>query len=104
MSRELLNDADTRRYEGNAEIESGDVIEGDVAVLDGGLPLGGRVEGDVVVVNGSLQPGRTDAEITGDVIVVGGDITRPGRGRGGRRDGGLRGARERTAAAATWWT
>ena len=51
---ELLNDSDTRRYEGNAEIESGDVIEGDVAVLDGGLRLDGRVEGDVVVVNGGL--------------------------------------------------
>jgi hypothetical protein len=71
---ELLNDSDTRRYEGNAEIESGDVIEGDVAVLDGDLALDGRVEGDVVVVNGGLALGE-DAEITGDVIVVGGDIT-----------------------------
>lgn len=71
---ELLNDSDTRRYEGDAEIESGDVVEGDVAVLDGGLRLGGRVEGDVVVVNGGLTLGP-DAEVTGDVIVVGGDIT-----------------------------
>jgi cytoskeletal protein CcmA (bactofilin family) len=70
---EILNDADTRRYEGNAEIESGDVIEGDVAVMDGDLALGGRVEGDVVVVNGSLQLAE-GAEITGDVLVVGGDI------------------------------
>ena len=52
---EILNDAETRRYEGNAEIGSGDVIEGDVAVMDGDLALGGRVDGDVVVVNGSLR-------------------------------------------------
>lgn len=71
---DLLNDSDTRRYEGNAEIESGDVIEGAVAVLDGSLRLDGRVEGDVVVVNGALTLGA-DAEVTGDVIVVGGDIT-----------------------------
>ncbi|HST58723.1 MAG TPA: hypothetical protein VLK84_08550 [Longimicrobium sp.] len=69
----VLNAADTRRYEGNAEIESGDVIEGDVAVLDGDLSLGGRVDGDVVVVNGSLRLSR-GAEITGSVLVVGGDI------------------------------
>ena len=71
---DLLNDPDTRRYEGNAEIESGDVIEGDVAVLDGSLRLDGRVEGDVVVVNGALALGA-EAQVTGDVIVVGGDIT-----------------------------
>jgi cytoskeletal protein CcmA (bactofilin family) len=69
----ILNDADTRRYEGNAEIESGDEVEGDVAVLDGSLTLSGRVDGDVVVVNGNLHLGG-GAEITGDVIVVGGDI------------------------------
>lgn len=69
----VLNDAATRRYEGNAEIESGDVIEGDVGVLDGDLSLSGRVEGDVVVVNGDLLLAR-GAEITGDVLVVGGDI------------------------------
>lgn len=69
----VLNDADTRRYEGDAQIESGDVIEGDVAVLDGDLALGGRVEGDVVVVNGSLRL-SDGAEITGSVLVVGGDI------------------------------
>jgi cytoskeletal protein CcmA (bactofilin family) len=69
----VLNDAATRRYEGNAEIESGDVIEGDVAVLDGDLSLGGRVQGDVVVVNGDLRLAPS-AEITGDVLVVGGDI------------------------------
>jgi hypothetical protein len=70
---EILNNAETRRYEGNAEIESGDVIEGDVAVLDGDLALGGRVDGDVVVVNGSLRMAE-GAEVTGDVLVVGGDI------------------------------
>jgi hypothetical protein len=69
----VLNDPATRRYEGNAEIESGDVIEGDVAVLDGDLALGGRVRGDVVVVNGDLRLSE-GAEVTGDVLVVGGDI------------------------------
>lgn len=72
-ANEILNDAQTIRYEGNAEIESGDVVEGDVAVLDGSLRLNGRVEGDVVVVNGALALGA-DAQVTGDVIVVGGDI------------------------------
>lgn len=73
-ANEILNGSQTRRYEGNAEIESGDVLEGDVAVLDGSLRLNGRVEGDVVVVNGALALGA-DAQVTGDVIVVGGDIT-----------------------------
>jgi hypothetical protein len=74
---EILNDADTRRYEGNAEIESGDEVEGDVAVLDGSLSLAGRIAGDVVVVNGSLRL-NAGAEITGNVIVVGGDIEEDG--------------------------
>lgn len=69
----VLNDPQTRRYEGDAEIGSGDVVEGDVAVLDGSLVLGGRVDGDVVVVNGALNL-VAGAEITGDVLVVGGDI------------------------------
>ncbi|HLM68682.1 MAG TPA: hypothetical protein VK358_14180, partial [Longimicrobium sp.] len=69
----VLNGAETRRYEGNAEIGSGDVIEGDVAVLDGDLALGGRVQGDVVVVNGDLHL-SAGAEVTGSVLVVGGDI------------------------------
>jgi len=69
----ILNDATTRRYEGDAELESGDEVQGALAVLDGSLRLAGRVEGDVVVVNGSLAlaPG---AEVTGDIVVVGGDI------------------------------
>lgn len=69
----VLNDPQTRRYEGDAEIGSGDVVEGDVAVLDGSLALGGRVDGDVVVVNGALHLAE-GAEITGDVLVIGGDI------------------------------
>lgn len=73
---EILNDDQTRRYEGHAAIESGDVVEGDVAVLDGNLALGGRVEGDVVVVNGSLELSE-GAEVTGDILVVGGDIAQP---------------------------
>lgn len=72
-ANEILNDTQTRRYEGNAEIESGDVVEGDVAVLDGSLRLDGRVDGDVVVVNGALTLGA-QARVGGDVIVVGGDI------------------------------
>ena len=70
---EILNGAETRRYEGDAAIEAGDVVEGDVAVLDGDLQLAGRVDGDLVIVNGSVALGA-DAAVTGDVIVVGGDI------------------------------
>ena len=69
----ILNDDDTRRYEGNAEIEAGAEVDGDVAVLDGDLELGGLVDGDVVVVNGDLKLAE-GAEVTGDVIVVGGEI------------------------------
>jgi hypothetical protein len=69
----VLNDADTRRYEGRAEIAAGDEVLGDVAVLDGSLSLGGRVDGDVVVVNGNLSLGA-GAQVTGDVVVVGGDV------------------------------
>jgi hypothetical protein len=69
----ILNDGETRRYETDAEIEEGAEVDGDVAVLDGDLVLGGRVDGDVVVVNGSLWL-ADGAEITGVVIVVGGEI------------------------------
>ena len=69
----VLNHPETLRYEGNARIEAGDRVEGDVAVLDGNLELSGHVEGDVVVVNGELrlaEGGRVD----GSVLVVGGDV------------------------------
>lgn len=68
------------RARGAATVASGEVVEGNVAVLLGPLRVGGRVDGNVLVVNGdaTLDAG---AEIEGDVIVVGGSLDRDSAAR-----------------------
>ena len=70
---ELHNAPGTSRFSGTAVVAAGTELRGDVAIIDGPLVLEGTVDGRVLVVNGSalLRPG---ARITGDLIVVGGDI------------------------------
>ena len=72
--RAVFDDPQTLLYEGDTTIRSREVIEGDVAVLEGDLALAGEVRGDVVVVNGDL---RLDpfARVSGDVIVLGGRMS-----------------------------
>jgi len=71
---EFFNRPTTTRLEGATEVPSGSVIEGDVAVLAGPVTVGGRITGDLVVVNGDLQvlPG---GRIQGDATVIGGEVT-----------------------------
>ncbi|HEU0301143.1 MAG TPA: hypothetical protein VFR37_16885 [Longimicrobium sp.] len=70
---EVLNDPATVRHEGETAVEAGRTVGASLAVLDGDLALAGRVEGDVVVLNGNLAL-AAGAEITGGVIVAGGEI------------------------------
>lgn len=67
---------------GDYQIPRGRVVDGNLALLNGELRLGGEVKGDVLVLNGtlSLEP---SAEVHGDVLQVGGDVER----HGGRVDG-----------------
>jgi hypothetical protein len=71
---DFFNDPRRQRFDGDTLIAAGEVVRRDIAVLAGTLTVAGRVEGSIVVVNGdlALQPG---AEITGDVLVVGGGVT-----------------------------
>lgn len=55
------------------EIRTGDVVDGNVSVIQGPLVIAGRVKGRVLAINSDviLQPG---ARIDGDLLVVGGDV------------------------------
>jgi hypothetical protein len=80
---DFYNDPRRTRYEGPVRIQISEVVEGDVAALNGPLTVAGRIEGSVVMVNGDvvIEP---DGAITGDVLVVGGDVI----GEEGARVGG----------------
>jgi hypothetical protein len=63
----------TTRLVGRTRLPRGNEWRGDVAVRNGPALIGGRVQGTLVVINGDvlLEPG---AEITGNLIVVGGTV------------------------------
>ncbi len=65
-------------------IPRGQTVDGNLALLNGDLRLGGEVKGDVLVLNGtlSLEP---SAVVHGDVVQVGGTVER----NGGQVDGEL---------------
>lgn len=70
---ERFNAPATLRATGRLEIPAERSVEGDVAVLDGPLTLGGHVAGSVVVLNGDvvLLPG---ARVDGGLLVIGGTV------------------------------
>lgn len=70
----LYNAPAALRAIGPATIGAEQIVEGDVAVLNGPLSVRGQVRGRVVVVNGNLLLAPS-ARIRGDVIVVGGAIS-----------------------------
>jgi hypothetical protein len=75
---DLYNDPATLRAIGPYTLDSADVVEGDLAVLDGPVTLAGHVTGRVVAINSdvTLRPG---ARVRGDLLVVGGALlTREG--------------------------
>lgn len=71
---DYFNDPGTVQFSGRSRIPAERTVVGNVGVLGGPLTVAGRVEGRVVVLNGDLllEPG---AEITGDVLVLGGRVT-----------------------------
>jgi hypothetical protein len=70
---EAFNSASTVRATGAYEIETGRVVPGDVAVLNGPLTIAGRVNGRVIAINSDviLKPG---ARVEGQILVVGGNV------------------------------
>lgn len=69
----LHNAPGTSRFAGEARIARDTELRGDAAILNGPLVVEGALVGRILVVNGNaiLEPG---ARVTGDLIVVGGDI------------------------------
>ena len=76
----FYNAAGTTRLVGRTRLPRGNEWRGNVAVRNGPVLVAGRVQGTLVVINGDLQfdPG---AEVTGDVIVVGGTAQDTARAR-----------------------
>jgi hypothetical protein len=71
---ETFNADATVRAIGPYALDSGRVVTGDLAVLDGPVTLAGHVSGRVVAINAdvTLRPG---AQVDGDLLVVGGTVT-----------------------------
>jgi len=70
---DAFNGQNAIRASGAYEVDSGSVVTGDVAVLNGPLTIAGRVNGRVVAINADviLRPG---ARVEGQILVVGGDV------------------------------
>jgi hypothetical protein len=73
----LYNARTTTRLVGRTRLPHGNEWHGNVAVRNGPVFVGGRVQGTLLVVNGDAVLDTT-AQITGDLIVVGGIVE--GRG------------------------
>lgn len=69
----LYNASGTGRAAGPYALDSGAVVDGDLAVLGGPVTIAGRVRGTLLVVNGDLTLAAT-GRVDGDVLVVGGEI------------------------------
>ena len=69
----FYNASTTIRLSGESRLAAAGRMTGNVAVLGGPFTVHGTIEGDVIVINGDLQLER-GAEITGRVLVVGGDV------------------------------
>src|SRR5712664_3530286 len=69
----FYNAAGTTRLVGRTRLPRGNEWRGNVAVRNGPVIIAGRVQGTLVVINGDLLFDQ-GAEVTGDVIVVGGTV------------------------------
>jgi hypothetical protein len=76
---DFYNRPTTVRFSGRTRIPEGRTIDGDVAVLGGPVDLSGRISGDVVVLNGDITL-REGSRIDGDLTVVGGLVIGLDRG------------------------
>src|SRR5207302_2779815 len=61
------------RSTGRVEIDEDRTVDGDVAVLNGPVLIGGRVKGRVLAINSDVIL-RPSARIDGDLLVVGGEV------------------------------
>lgn len=86
----FYNDPSTTRLVGRTRLPHGNEWRGNVAVRSGPVLVGGRVQGTLVVINGDLFF-ESGAQVSGDVIVVGGSANDTARAR---IDGELRTYRE----------
>lgn len=70
----VYNDSTTTRFWGDVDLTRESRLTGTIAVYRGSVRLAGTLDGSLTVINGSLLllPG---AEITGNVLVVGGDLS-----------------------------
>ena len=69
----FYNASGTARLVGRTRLPRGNEWRGNVAVRNGPVLIGGKVQGSLVIINGDLLF-ETGAEVTGNVIVVGGII------------------------------
>lgn len=69
----LFNETAAVRTTERLEIEQGRTIDGDVAVLNGPVLIGGVVRGRVLAINSDVVL-RPSARIEGDLLVVGGEV------------------------------
>src|SRR5882724_9681912 len=76
----FYNAAGTTRLVGRTRLPPGNEWRGNVAVRNGPVLVAGRVQGSLVVINGDLLF-DTGAEVTGDVIVVGGTVNDSAKAR-----------------------
>lgn len=75
---------------GNADLQVGSQVNGDVTLMGGNLQVAGRIEGNIMILGGNASLEET-AVVTGDVSTVGGNLQRaPGAEIGGEVNSDLR--------------
>lgn len=72
---EVHNASGTMRVSGALDVAADREIESDVAVLNGPVTIAGRINGTLVAINADVRL-LTGSRIDGDVVVVGGIVTR----------------------------
>ncbi len=75
MERKYLgsNNTDVLRFDGDAEIDQNERVDGDIVVLNGTLKVEGEVTGTVLAIFGDVELGP-DAYVHGDVVSVNGKV------------------------------
>ena len=76
---QTYNAPTTIRLVSRTRMPAGTTWRGNVAIRNGPALIGGRIEGSLTVINGNTVLDST-AEITGDLLVIGGTITGPRTG------------------------
>jgi len=69
----VIHRDDVLQINGNRTIAAGEVVDGDVVVVNGSLTVAGEVRGDVTVARGDLRL-ESGAVVAGDAVVSGGRL------------------------------